>query len=142
MSPYFKPSQYKKHVNEPQKHTQHTKNNVNTLQLQPTQPSSHLNVSKLPQQAQPIIVPTTFAQPATHLAQPAQNTEPSQTKGNGTTSTDTNNQQIKMPYSAQKSQQHSTCMSPTTRSKRTRHSSTDCKHFNPITSIRTKIEKS
>ena len=57
--------------------------------------------------------------PATHRlqrAQPAQKTEPSQTKGLGTTSTETNNQQTITFFSAQKLQPH--CMSPTTRSKK------------------------
>ena len=132
MNPYFKPSRYKKHVNEQQEHTQHTKNNVHTHELHSTQPSSQLDVSTLPQHAQPIIVPisTTPVQPATHRphrTQRAQNTEPSQTKENGTTSTDTNNQQKKMSCSAQKLQPHS--MSPTARSKTTRHSSTDNEHY-------------
>ena len=57
MNPYFKPSRYKKHVNEPQELTQHTKvYKAITHQLHPTQPSSQLDVSALPQHAQPIIL--------------------------------------------------------------------------------------
>ena len=48
INPYFIPQRYKKHVNESQAPTQHTKHSATTHQLQPTQLSSQLDAPTQP----------------------------------------------------------------------------------------------
>ena len=135
MNLYFKPPRHKKHVKEPQAPTQHTDHNARTHQPPSTRPSSQLDApTQLPVQPVQLTTLTTLAQPSTlqaQLAQSDQTTEPYQTTL--PTSTKTETQRTPMPkrysHSAQKSQLYSTCMSPATRSKKTRHSSTDNEHY-------------
>ena len=145
MKPYFKPPRYKKHVNEAP--TQHTNHNARTHQPPSTRPSSQLDAPTQPpvHPVQPTTL-TTPAQSSTHQAQraqPDQTTEPYQTTL--PTSTKTETQRTPMPkrysHSAQKSQLYS--MSPATRSKRTRHSSTDNEHYiiSPVFEPRLKNRK-
>ena len=139
MNPYFKPPRYKKHVNEAP--TQHTN------QPPSTRPSSQLDApTQPPVQTVQLTTLTTPAQPSTHqaqLAQPDQTTEPYQTTLLPSTKTET--QRTPMPkqysHSAQKSQLYS--LSPATRSKRTRHSSTDNEHYiiSPVFEPRLKNRK-
>ena len=145
MNPYFKPPRYKKHVNEPQAPTQHTNLNARTHQPPSTRPSSQLDARSTQPPVQPTTL-TTPAQPSTHqaqLAQPDRTTESYQTTLPASTKTET--QQTPMPkrycHSAHKSQLYST--SPATRSKRTRHSSTDNEHYiiSPVFEPRLKNRK-
>ena len=125
MNPYFKPPRYKKHVNEPQAPTQHTKRNATTHQPSSSQLDAPSQPPLQPVQHPTLTTPTTPAQPSTHqaqLAQPDQTTEPYQTTLPTSTKTETQRTPMTKRYchSAQKSQLYS--MSSSTRSKRTRHS--------------------
>ena len=144
MNPYFKPPRYKKHVNEPQTPTQFTKHNARTHQPPSTRPSSQLDAPTQPpvHPVQPTTL-TTPAQPSTHqaqLVQPDQTTEPYQTTLPTSTKTETQvTQRTPMP----KRYCHSAQKSPATRSKRTRHSSTDNEHYiiSPVFEPRLKNRK-